>query len=166
MARYVFSRRIEAPPDEVFRIASDIPNAADHVSQITKIEMLTDGPVGVGTRFRETRVMMGKEATETMEVVEFEPPSHYVLTAHSCGNDYRTTLRFEPLDDGRATNVVFDFDAKPTTLIAKVLAPVMAPLMKGMMKKCIEGDLDDLQAAAESSGSDTTSSAETAPAVV
>ena len=144
------SRHVAAPPERVFALASDFPNAADHVEAIVRVEMLTDGPVGVGTRFRETRVMFKKEASEEMEVVEFEPPSRYVVTADSHGARYRTTFSFEPERGG--TRVGFEFHAEPYTMAAKLMAKTMGKLMMGTLVKCVESDLDDIKAHAEAGG--------------
>lgn len=54
-----------------------------------KIELLTDLPVGEGTRFKETRIMFKREATEEMEFVEFDAPNVYTLGSYSCGCEFR-----------------------------------------------------------------------------
>lgn len=143
MAAITVQESIAARPEEVFAASSNIPAWAEVIPAITKIEMLTDGPIGVGTRFIETRTMFGREASETMEVIEFEPPSHYVLSAESHGCRYRTEIRFEP--DGDATRMSFHFNAEPLTLFAKIMSFVMKPMMKKMIQLCAK----DLQALKE-----------------
>ena len=66
---------VAAPAARVFERATDIRSWQDTIDAIDRIEMLAEGPAGVGTRFRETRTMMGKEAREEMEVTAFEPPA-------------------------------------------------------------------------------------------
>lgn len=136
-------RTIHAAPQTVFAVQSDISNWADLVPAITKVEMLTDGPVQVGTRFRETRVMFGKEATEEMEIVEFNAPTNYVLHAESHGSKYRSEFRFEPAPDG--TKLIFNFEAEPQTTFAKVMGFLMKPMMKKMLDLCGK-DLDAVKA--------------------
>jgi hypothetical protein len=150
MARVTVTRRVEAPPATVFALFSDFENAAGRVTAIKKIELLTPGPVGVGTRFRETRVVFGREATEEMEVTAFEPGRHYALTARSCGAEYRSGLHFRP--DGSGTVVEASFEARPLTLLARLLSPLTA-LMSGVLKKCLEGDVEDLKKIAEGAAS-------------
>ncbi|MEO1529713.1 MAG: SRPBCC family protein [Planctomycetota bacterium] len=125
---------IAARPDVVFAASSNIPAWAEVIPAINRIEMLTDGPVGVGTRFIETRTLFGREASETMEVVEYEPPSHYVLKAESNGCRYLTEIRFEP--HGDVTKMSFNFTAEPLTIFAKVMGVIMKPLMKKMIQLC------------------------------
>lgn len=149
MPCFTLSRRVEAPIDRVFAVFSDIPRAHEMIDQITAIEMLTDGPVGVGTRWREKRVMFKREATEEMEVTAFEPGQRYTVGCRSCGCEYESTWRFEP--DGDSTQVEFEFAYRPLTLVAKLTYP-LGRLMMPMMKKCFETDFLALKAVAESGG--------------
>src|SRR5207245_7321674 len=103
-------------------------------SGITKVERLTNGPVGVGTRFKETRMMFGKESTETMEFPAFEPNRRYELTADSCGALYRTEFRFQP--DGTGTLLAVDMGVTARSFFAKLIKP-LAWLMRGMVAQCL-----------------------------
>lgn len=110
--------------------------------------MLTPGPVGVGTRFRETRIVFGREATETMEVLAFDPPRGYVLETLSCGVRYRTEMRLAPRPGG--TDVAMTLDLTPLTRLAKIMSLVMRPMVKSMAKVCAE-DLAGIKASFEAS---------------
>ena len=139
MSALVISKSIPGSPEVVFERITDFANLAEHVEGIEKIEMLTDGTVGVGTRFRETRIMFNREATEEMHVIEFEHPKYYTLQADSCGALYTTRVEVEAEPGG--SRVVMSTTVKPQTLVAKLMSP-LGFLMKGMMKKCLEQDLD------------------------
>ena len=148
MTEITVRKHIAAPVGHVFEKATDFARAPESIKGIEKIEMLTDGPVGVGTRFRETRVLFGKEATEEMEITEFEPPRRYVLGCENHGCRYRTEFRFVP--NGSGTDLEMTFGAEPLTTTAKVMSFMMRPLMKTTMKHCSK-DLEDLKTAVESS---------------
>ena len=161
--RMFLSTLIDAPQEAVFAAASNFPNAPQMINGIDSVEMLcpaTDGtPIGVGTRFKETRTMMGKQATETMEVTEFDPPRAYTLSALSCGVQYdcRVTCLEETPGAGGAgagggCRLSYDITGRPQTLFAKVLSPVMGLMMKGTMRKLMEADLADVKAYVERSG--------------
>lgn len=137
------SEHINAPVEKVFSVAADVRNAPEVISAITKMEVLTEGPVGVGTRFRETRIMFGKEATEVMEFSVFDPPRSYTLVADSHGCHYVSTFRFTP--DAGGTRVDFDFTGTAHSVGAKVMSAVMGPLMKGTMRKMLAKDLHELK---------------------
>jgi carbon monoxide dehydrogenase subunit G len=139
-------KTVAADPKTVFAAASDFANAPKRITGITRVEMLTQGPVGVGTRFRETRRMFGKEATETMEVTAFEPGRSYVLACDSHGCRYRSEIRVEPAAGG--SKLTMTFEAEPLTRMAKVLSFLMKPMVKSVAKH-VARDLDDLKAAVE-----------------
>lgn len=147
MPNITVERTIAAAPERVFAAATDIHHWAEIVPAIERVEVLTPGPMGVGTRFRETRKMMGREATEEMEVTGFSPPRSYVIGAQSHGCRYRTEFRFEPA--GTGTRVIMDFGAEPLTLTSKVLTVLMRPMMKKMAEMCAK-DLDAIKAHVES----------------
>ena len=146
MARITLTKDIEAQPERVFAVFTDFEKAPQAVTGIERLELLTDGPVGKGTRFRETRIMFKREATEEMEITAFDPGQGYTVEAESCGSHFKTDFRFVPI--GRGTRVEMEVDCKPTTFMAKVMSPISA-LMMGPMKKCIQKDFDDLRAHVE-----------------
>ncbi len=147
MASFKLTSRVEAPIDAVFDLFSDIPRADEMIDAIVKIEMLTDGPVGVGTRWRETRMMFKREATEEMQVTAFDPGKSYTVGCASCGCEYESTWRFE--SEGGATLVEFEMGWRPVSFLAKVMSP-LGRLMAPMMKKCFMKDFAALKALAES----------------
>lgn len=138
--------RIDAPPARVFEVFTDLARAAGRVQGIKRLELLTDGPVGKGTRFRETRVMFGREATETMEILDFQPGRAYSVGAQSCGSRYLSTFTFEP--DGAGTRVRMTFGATPLSFFAKLLAPAMGFMAKSCARM-IAADFADLKAVCE-----------------
>ncbi|MEM8946913.1 MAG: SRPBCC family protein [Planctomycetota bacterium] len=147
MAKFSISEHVTAPREVVFEVASDLHNAADNIQGIDSLEVLTDGPIGVGTRFRETRVMMGKSSTEEMEITAFDAPHSYVVETESCGCHFRCEYRF--VGDISGTNVRLTFDTSALSFFAKLMAP-LSSLMMGPMKKCVAADLADLKSVAES----------------
>ena len=147
MARIVITKQVDAPVQSVFDVFTDIEKAADRISGIRRIEKITEGPVGKGTRFRETRIMFKKEATEELEITDFDPGRHYAVGCEACGCRFETVFRFQP--DGRGAKVEMEMNSRPVTLFAKLMSPLSA-LMMGSMKKAMEKDMDELKAAAES----------------
>lgn len=145
MAVYRVSRHMNVPAEQAWLAITDIPNAAERISSITRIEMLSDGPVGVGTRWRETRRIMKKDATEEMEITEWIPPRSYVVEAGSCGCHYRTILTVT--DEGESgCTVEIAMHTKPVRFMAKILAPIMGLMFAGMCRKAFMKDLADTEA--------------------
>jgi hypothetical protein len=147
MAQFSLNEHINAPRDKVFAHASNFAGAPQFIKGIKKVEMLTNGPVGVGTRFKETRIMFNREATEVMEVVAFDPPKSYTLGGDSCGCRFSSTFTFTP--NGTGTDVVMTFAFQPLTFMAKVIGFLTRPMLK-MCVKAMAKDLTDMKTAIES----------------
>ena len=83
---------IDAPKNAVWHAISDIENAATNIDGIQKIEVLERPAAGlVGLKWKETRKMFGKEATETMWITEAVENDYYQAHAESCGCHYIST---------------------------------------------------------------------------
>lgn len=139
MANLKLSTWVKAPIARVFDAFSDFEGATKTVSAIQNVEMLTEGPVNVGTRFRETRVMFGREATEEMEVTAFKPNQTYTLSADTCGSHFESTFHFSP--ENKGTRVDMELNTRAVSLFAKLMWPLgflMMPTMKKMMLADIE----------------------------
>jgi len=51
------------------------------IGSIKWLELLTPGPIRVGTRIRAQRAMFGRDTTEELEIVEIERPRRLRLLA-------------------------------------------------------------------------------------
>jgi hypothetical protein len=147
MATFRSSTHVAAAPERVFEVFTDLGKAAQRIESITALEILTPGPVGLGTRWRETRVMFKRESSEEMEITAFDPPRGYSVGAMSCGVLYDTRFDFTPEGDG--TRVEWIFKGTPQTFGAKLTAPIFGLFFGGMLKKCMRADLEALRAACE-----------------
>jgi hypothetical protein len=139
-------RLIAAPREIVFAVAIDIPRWPEVISSIDRIELLTPGPIVIGSRFRETRRMFGREATEEMRISALTPPEHFVLTAENHGTRYRAEHILTRAQD--ATRLTLVFSGEPVSVFARLLSP-LGQLMLGHVKKQLEADVGDLKRAAE-----------------
>jgi carbon monoxide dehydrogenase subunit G len=146
MARFILSKSVAAPPAAVFAVLTDSERIQAAVPAIKRIEKLTPGPFGVGTQLRETRVMFGREATETFEVTAFEPARLFTLSAVSCGTEFHCEHRFVPEAGG--TRLELEVTTRAVSLFAKLMWP-LGLLMAGPMKKAMLKDLDAIARAAE-----------------
>lgn len=142
MGSLVVERMIAASRESVFDAFADFHNGHKRIEAITRMEVLTDGPIRTGTRFRETRVMFKKEHTEEMEIIEFTPHHSYTVRCDSCGARYETQIRFEPVQEG-TTRVSMHMNWRAMTFFAKLMSP-LGHLMLGSLKKCLAKDIDDM----------------------
>lgn len=137
---------IAAPRETVYDIVTSIARWPQIMSAIEGVEIVTPGPVRAGTRFRETRRMFGREATEEMTVAELDPPGRFVLTAENHGTRYRADHILEAVP--RGTKLTMRFEGTPVTLWARLFAP-MGFLMIGAVRGQLASDLADIKRAAE-----------------
>ncbi|MEM1060927.1 MAG: SRPBCC family protein [Planctomycetota bacterium] len=148
MISLTHTAEIAADRDAVFAAVTDLDRVADFVPAVEKIERLTDGPVGVGTRFRETRQVFGRSATEEFTVVACEPPRTYAVAALSCGARYETTFTFADAGpDTAATTLTVRTVIRPETWGARLASP-LAWLTGGAMKRAIAADVEAIAAEA------------------
>jgi carbon monoxide dehydrogenase subunit G len=148
MSTITVSTHVSAPLDRVFEVYTDLDKAAERIPDIVDLEVLSQGPFRVGTRWRETRMMFKKKATEEMWVTGFDPPKSYTVDAESHGMHYKTLFSFAP--DGAGTKVSWEFTGTPRTLGTKIMSPIFDVLMKGTVKKCMRRDLEALRDVCES----------------
>lgn len=142
MGTFEIRDTIDAPTDRVFAIFADLPNAQHNIGSILNIEFLSEQRSGLGTRWRETRKMFGKEATEEMWISDWRPGAGYTVSCVSCGCAYETDIAFAP--SGGGTEVVMRMSIKPQTFMARLMSP-LGRLFAGTFKKCMLKDIDDLR---------------------
>lgn len=142
MAGFFATAWIAATPEVVFAFIGDVNHFSEVMSNVVRSEQITDGPVGLGTRFRETRLIQGREATAEIEVTGYEPPRHYSATSVTNGITVTYHYTFTPEKAGTRVNL----QAEATTSGLKKL---MLPLVISFMKKADGDHLQQLKAAVE-----------------
>ena len=141
------SRHIDASPDRVWGVLTDLEHAPEIIRAVESVELHTGAGFDVGTRWTETRTMMGRTASETMEVTAVDPGRSYVVEADSGGTHFRSEFRLAP--DGDGTTVTMSFDGQPSGLGGKVMVATLGRLFAGPTRKALAADLDDIARASE-----------------
>lgn len=150
MTRTRATRTIDAPVGAVFDLIADPVNYTRAVPEITKVEFLTDQRTGVGTRFRETREMRGREATTELEVIEYLKDERVRMVSDAGGTIWDSVFTVTPMGDGRGTKLDLVMEARPHRLLARVFVPIS----KGIVAKAIAGDMDAVKAYLEDAQTD------------
>jgi len=146
MATITVSNHLAAPVDQVFRTFTDIEHGPAYVSGIKEIEMLTPGPLCLGTRWREVRQIAGVRDDAEMEITSFERNRMYTITHHKAGVRIDTTFWFEPEADGTKVSVEFELEA--SGLPPGLLAP-LGWAIAGKVANVLQRDLSDLKRSVE-----------------
>ena len=146
MATIKVSREIAAPVEDVFALFTDIEHGSEHVSSIKKVEMMTFGPLHLGSKWNETREVIGRLDDAQMEITAFEQNKSYTITHHKAGVRIDTTFIFESISAG--TRVSVEFGLNPQGLPPALLAP-LEWAMAGKVKGVLSHDLADLKGSIE-----------------
>ncbi|MFF8600594.1 SRPBCC family protein [Streptomyces sp. NPDC015232] len=152
----VVERRVAASPGRVWEAITDLPELPRLLTGVEKVEVLTPGGFAVGTRWRETRRMLGRTATEELTVTVCEPPERYVTVADSHGMHYvsELTLRPEgPAVAATATVLRMTFTARPAhDRTPGPLTRLLARFGGRAVGRALGKDLDEMARAVESRG--------------
>ncbi len=146
MKSLLVATRVDAPIEFVFARALEVPRWPEMIPGIKAVEVLTAGPIAVGTRFLETREMYGRLATEEMEVTGIEAPRSFTLEAHAHGTHYGARHSFDP--HGSATRMKLEFAGRAESLFARMMTP-LGWLMTNSVRRLLLADLEALKGAIE-----------------
>lgn len=127
------SIEIKASKEKVWQMVTDYLHWSEFISAILKVEVLEEPSSNfMGFKWKETRMMFGKEATEIMWVTDVKVNSYYKTRAESHGAVYLTNVSIE--EKGDVSILTQEFEGLPQKLLGKI----MMGLMGGMMKKATE----------------------------
>ncbi len=132
------TRMTDSSVEKVFRTVAEIGEFSQAVPHITKVEFLTDQHAGMGTRFRETRVMNGREHATELEVTEYVLNERIRMVADAGGTVWDTLFTVQAVNGH--VELVMTMEARAYKLLAKILNP----LIRGMVAKQVEKDMDSV----------------------
>lgn len=127
MKGFEFSEHIARPPQEVFEVISNPTEATAFLDNIKESKKLTEGPITVGTTFRETRVVSGKEASADLLVSAYEPDTHVSISTETEGIKVTYHYRLSPEDAGTRLRWLCELESSG---LRKMMLPMVAAIMK------------------------------------
>ena len=135
---------IAKPKEIVWSVITDIQNCSNIISAIVALEVLHQPDNGlVGLKWKETRLMFGKESSETMWITEAVENEFYCTRAESHGSVYLTRLSLA--ESGNNTLLTMSFTAEAQSLVVKIISACMGIFIKSSMEKALQKDLDDIK---------------------
>lgn len=126
---------VNRPVSDVFGYVADLERAPEWAAAVLERTKLTDGPVGVGTRYRAVDQFPGRKVEFTVEITEYEPNRRIAATFDQ-PMEGGWDATFEPLDGG--TRLTINVEGNPSGGLMKIIFP----LMEGWAKRAIQRDLD------------------------
>lgn len=132
----VENRRVKAPQSEAFAYAADFANIEDWDPGVASSKKVTDGPVGVGSRY-ELDVVFGKTQIPMIyEITHYEEPDRVVLVGRGDKLEAVDEIRFRT-DDGVT---VIDYTADLSFFnYVRYLIPFMGSSFKKVGQKALDG---------------------------
>ncbi|QYK50196.1 MAG: SRPBCC family protein [Anaerolineales bacterium] len=128
MNGFEFSEHIAKPPKQVFDLISDLTNGSKFLDNIKESQKTSSGPIGVGTTFRETRIVGGKESSTELLVTAYEPHTHVGISTEVEGIKVVYHYYLSPEAGGTQVRWVCELEASG-------LRKMMLPMVAGIMKK-------------------------------
>jgi hypothetical protein len=134
---------IQRPQEEVFAFLADFENIPRWNYAIDQTSKASAGPVGVGTRYHQTRSVPNR-SVEDFEVTVFEPARR--LAIHGQIGPFQAQISYELEPAPGATRLVnnVELDSSPAAL--RLVAPLAIPKIKaavaenlGKLKQVLEG---------------------------
>lgn len=127
MSGFAMSEWIARPPQRIFDFITDSNNAPKIVPSVKSSVKLTEGPPQVGTRYRETRLMNGKEQHADLEVTEYAAPERYAMQNVTDGIETVYRYQLYPERDGTRIDLVCELKAAG---LKKLMLPLVAFILK------------------------------------
>lgn len=126
---------VRGPIEQVFRDFTDLERSGEYSAPVIERRKLTDGPLGVGTRFHAIDRWPGRKVEFTVEITQFEP-NRLVAASWSDPVPGGWEARFEQMEEG--AKVTFRASMNPKGMMG-LLAPVMKPWARRQTRAFLRG---------------------------
>ena len=125
---------IKGTREEVWRVITNIVESEKTIEAIEAIEILKKPTTGlVGLKWRETRTMFGRSATEVMWITDAKENEYYQTRAESHGAIYISKLQIE--EEGDGVELTMTFDGQAQTTMAKIMSVIPSIFFKSATEK-------------------------------
>ena len=131
------SLSIEAPIEKVFAVIADVEGFLEVVPEIVKVEFLSEQRSGVGTRFRETRMMGKREGATVLELTECVENDHVRFVSDAGGTIWDTVFTVRNVSEG-VVELTLVMEVRAYKLLSKLLNPLVMPMVRKAMAKDME----------------------------
>jgi Polyketide cyclase / dehydrase and lipid transport len=114
---------VRCPIEEAFDLMADARNEATWNGPVSSAELVSDEPVGLGSRF----LVINRGQKYLGTIARHERPHHLRFEVNGKRLDITGSFTFAPDRDGTALDAEFDFHPKRAM---KLLFPLLAPLVR------------------------------------
>lgn len=137
MLKVESSTVINRPVEEVFAILSNLENYPKWDPGFVEVTKISQGPIGVGTKWHAFQKMLGQRLEAEAELTEYEPNRKATQKAKS-PFPMQVQITFGSVEGGTRVNMRLEGEPGGFFKLAE-------PLVANMAKRNIEGDLANLK---------------------
>ncbi|UCH59176.1 MAG: SRPBCC family protein [Anaerolineales bacterium] len=91
---------INRSPQDVFDYINEPSNSPNYQSGTKSASWTSDGPIGVGSTWKTTANLLGREMEAEMQITDWQPPSQTTFKAISGPIPVEVTAKVEPQEGG------------------------------------------------------------------
>lgn len=125
---------IHRPVTQVFSFVSNPENTKSWQPEVIEHKMLSDGPMGLGSKMRHVSKFMGRRIEVNIDITEFVPNRKIAFQVVSGTLPYTICYVFGP--DGNGTRFTYSA-VMPNNFLLKLMQPLMMPNAKRVIDKDI-----------------------------
>lgn len=133
---------INRPLEACFAYLTDLANDREWRREWIDAEKTTDGPHGVGARYRLTGALLGRRIATVYEAIPYEPNRLAAWKAVSGPLALTFSRAFEGVEGGTRVTMRYEGDSR--------LLRLAGPLVAGIGRRQLEGDYPKLKQVLES----------------
>lgn len=130
MADFRSNAIIKESLDVVFAYFANMSYAPEYMYKVEEVEKLTNGPIGVGTKYKETRSVRGKSIVAEIEYLSYKEKESFTRRSVSNGLAIDYHYDFSEIPEGTQVEMKVDVLVKG----------LMMRLTKGMLVKMIKSE--------------------------
>lgn len=134
---------VDAPIGETWAALVDLARQPAWMTDLKSVEILTPGPLRVGSRATATVRILGITVADPVEVVELAPPHRYGIR-HDGAFKGHGLITLDTIDGGRRTRVEWS-----ETLVPPVLPNLGAVIQAPILERIFRADLERFKALVE-----------------
>jgi uncharacterized membrane protein len=128
---------VSAPMESVWAVVSDPERALSYMSGVTRWEVVSEEPIGLGARYRMLLRVGSAEVGGLIEVVESDEPCDLAWTSIT-GVDQRGRWRLRPAPGGRTrVEIRLAYGVAGSGIGGWVAERVAAPIVRGHLQTTV-----------------------------
>jgi carbon monoxide dehydrogenase subunit G len=116
---------VGAPADQVYAFLADIGNLPRWMSGVSRAELTSTGPLGVGSTAVVERRLLGQHIRADLRVSALDPDRRIVLTTEASGIRVEASVAIQPIDAERS-RVTFGMVMEATSFFMRTVEPMVA----------------------------------------